>query len=175
MDGPYRPIAGPSATKAASAAERPTARGSPSTKRTRLTASPADVATAADPGISPFLATASEWSCPQCTLVNAAHTGQCIVCDFARPTEIPQPDRSLLDHLSSTSGVATGWACLQCTLVNDVELSRCAACDAPRSNRSVPLPEQKAADEWTCIACGEAGMPNDFWSCRLCGSIKTRS
>ncbi|KAI0726150.1 WLM-domain-containing protein [Fomitopsis betulina] len=166
IDGPYRSLAGPS--KVAPTTKVPGSRRSASGAKWTT----ADIATSAGPGVTPYPAT--EWPCPRCTLVNAAHTGQCVMCDFVRPEEAPQHDRSVPGP-QSTAGVATDWACPKCTLVNAMRLSRCAACDARRPNRSLPLLGQKAADSWTCMACGEAGMPNDFWSCRFCGTIKTRS
>ena len=160
MDGPYHPAAGFSkhttSSRATNPASRPDAGRSNCTKRPKLTT---DVAA----GAGTSSRQAVEWSCPQCTLVNEAPAMRCVACDFVRPQE------ALI--------TANEWTCPRCTLSNRTELSRCAACDAPHSTRSKSTQVQSptGTDEWTCTTCGEAGMPNDFWSCRFCGSIKTGS
>ncbi|KAL1697645.1 WLM domain-containing protein [Schizophyllum commune] len=72
----------------------------------------------------------------------------------SRPSPNPNPSRD--------------WTCAICTLVNDERASQCDACTALR-------PEPPKADHWTCLRCGETPIPNDFWSCRFCGFVKTKS
>ncbi|KAG1774007.1 WLM domain-containing protein [Suillus placidus] len=59
------------------------------------------------------------------------------------------------------------WACAVCTLVNDQQAHQCTLCLTGRSRDS--------SMGWTCITCGEADIPHQFWSCRFCGAIKTES
>ena len=60
------------------------------------------------------------------------------------------------------------WACQTCTLLNAPSALQCDACLTKR-----PSPPDAAG--WTCVQCGESGMPHDFWSCRFCGTIKRQS
>jgi len=59
------------------------------------------------------------------------------------------------------------WPCPACTLLNKPLTLQCAACF---SNRP---PDPSIG--WTCLSCGEDGMPHEFWTCRFCGSVKTES
>ncbi|KAG2044554.1 WLM domain-containing protein [Suillus americanus] len=59
------------------------------------------------------------------------------------------------------------WACAVCTLVNDQQAHQCTLCLTGRP-RDLSM-------GWTCITCGEADIPHQFWSCRFCGAIKTES
>ncbi|PCH34069.1 WLM-domain-containing protein [Wolfiporia cocos MD-104 SS10] len=63
------------------------------------------------------------------------------------------------------------WSCPRCTLINERDAMQCAACEYVTPQKG----PQIATDSWSCIVCGEAGIPSTFWSCRFCGSIKTRS
>lgn len=61
------------------------------------------------------------------------------------------------------------WSCPRCTLVNEPLTLQCAACALIRPLSSTP-------DEgWTCMSCGESGLPHMFWSCRSCGTVKQQS
>lgn len=63
------------------------------------------------------------------------------------------------------------WPCPQCTLLNEPQTQRCEVCDFTR-----PIARQESPDSsWSCMMCGETGMPREFWSCRFCGSIKNQS
>jgi len=125
-------------------------------------------------GMSPSSANTAPWPCPQCTLMNEANTTQCAVCDFVRPRPVAKRDNQNAAFLSNTRSNAMPqpslklWSCPQCTLENDGDTHRCAACDSVRPNPA-------STEGWSCIACGEAGMPAEFWSCRFCGTIKTQS
>ena len=61
----------------------------------------------------------------------------------------------------------TEWSCPICTLLNPVLVLQCSACSSLR-------PQDPAAG-WTCMSCGEQGMPHNFWSCRYCGQVKRES
>ncbi|KAG1757050.1 hypothetical protein EDB19DRAFT_1900606 [Suillus lakei] len=68
---------------------------------------------------------------------------------------------------AETSADGVQWACAVCTLVNDQQANQCALCSTGRP-RDFPM-------GWTCLTCGEADIPHQFWSCRFCGAIKTES
>ncbi|KAG2155682.1 WLM domain-containing protein [Suillus clintonianus] len=68
---------------------------------------------------------------------------------------------------AETSADDGQWSCAVCTLVNDKQTNKCTLCLTGRPQVS-PM-------GWTCIMCGEADMPHQFWSCRFCGAIKTES
>jgi hypothetical protein len=57
------------------------------------------------------------------------------------------------------------WPCPICTLINNHLALRCDACQTER-----PL-----AETWSCMTCGESGMPHEFWTCRFCGTVKVQS
>ncbi|KAG6336242.1 hypothetical protein ID866_2861 [Astraeus odoratus] len=59
------------------------------------------------------------------------------------------------------------WTCTACTLINDGIVLQCAACLSQR-------PEDVSSG-WTCLTCGESGIPHQSWSCHFCGTIKTQS
>lgn len=65
-----------------------------------------------------------------------------------------------------TSADGRQWACGVCTLVNDQQAHQCTLCLTERPRDPVG---------WTCVTCGEADMPHQFWSCRFCGAIKTEN
>ncbi|KAG1836735.1 hypothetical protein DFJ58DRAFT_719031 [Suillus subalutaceus] len=58
------------------------------------------------------------------------------------------------------------WACAVCTLVNDQQTHQRMCLRGRHRDPSMG---------WTCITCGEADIPHQFWSCRFCGAIKTES
>lgn len=98
-------------------------------------------------------------------------------------------------NLETRPKPATTWTCSVCTLINTVSAKACDACDTPRpslagasrptakttrstpaanTTRSAPYhlarpPEPKG---WDCMACGETGMPHEFWTCTFCGVVK---
>ncbi|OJA20677.1 Fe2+/Zn2+ regulated transporter [Rhizopogon vesiculosus] len=59
------------------------------------------------------------------------------------------------------------WTCVVCTLVNNRQTHHCTVCLTERPRDPYM--------GWTCLTCGEADMPHEFWSCRFCGAIKTES
>ncbi|KAK7063810.1 WLM domain-containing protein [Favolaschia claudopus] len=61
----------------------------------------------------------------------------------------------------------TDWTCRTCTLINPPMALQCDACLAEHP------PDESTG--WACYACGEAGMPPDFWTCRACGTLKLTS
>lgn len=70
---------------------------------------------------------------------------------------------------SSITGTSINqeWACPHCTLINDGIMLQCGACLAERPNDML--------SGWTCLTCGESGIPHQFWSCQFCGTIKSES
>ncbi|KAF8204422.1 WLM domain-containing protein [Mycena galopus ATCC 62051] len=59
------------------------------------------------------------------------------------------------------------WTCRTCTLINSAMVLQCDACLAERP------PDESIG--WACYACGETGMPQDFWTCSACGTVKLTS
>ncbi|KAJ6541860.1 WLM domain-containing protein [Mycena capillaripes] len=59
------------------------------------------------------------------------------------------------------------WTCRTCTLINSAMALQCDACLAERP------PDESIG--WACLACGKTGMPHDFWTCSVCGTVKTTS
>ncbi|KAF9011078.1 WLM domain-containing protein [Cyathus striatus] len=73
-----------------------------------------------------------------------------------------------VSHRSSATSLPRGeWSCPQCTLINIPTALQCDVCMMTR-------PTDRSAG-WDCLACGKMGMPNDFWTCSLCGTVKTNS
>ncbi|KAF8588279.1 WLM-domain-containing protein [Ramaria rubella] len=87
-----------------------------------------------------------------------------ILATAPRTSSTAQPPKSKLALAPPSNDE---WACAACTLVNPLLALQCAACYASR-------PRDPTAD-WTCLACGEQGMPHDFWTCRFCGRLKSES
>lgn len=59
------------------------------------------------------------------------------------------------------------WSCPTCTLLNGSLALQCDACLTERPSEGI--------EGWTCLTCGEMGMPHDRWSCQFCGTVKTSS
>ncbi|KAJ2934341.1 hypothetical protein H1R20_g2788, partial [Candolleomyces eurysporus] len=68
---------------------------------------------------------------------------------------------------AAQKSAAKEWACEACTLVNQPFALQCDACGMRR-------PPDKATG-WACLACGKTGMPHEFWTCTLCGTVKAQS
>ncbi|OCB88404.1 hypothetical protein A7U60_g4445 [Sanghuangporus baumii] len=135
----------------------------------------------------------SVWSCAICTLDNLASATQCLACLSERSARDKRPHESInnaLHAVTSTQNQAplespdnlkpvhskkvelktvdVNWACPTCTLLNPNHFLQCSACSTVR-------PRYVSKDGWRCMTCGEVGIPNEFWSCRFCGSIKESS
>ncbi|KAJ3890434.1 WLM domain-containing protein [Lentinula edodes] len=67
----------------------------------------------------------------------------------------------------TTKPLRDRWECPACTLMNAAMSLQCEACLATK-------PSSELAG-WTCLTCGESGMPHEFWSCSFCGTIKAQS
>lgn len=59
------------------------------------------------------------------------------------------------------------WACPVCTLINDAIVLQCVACLSEKPS--------SMSSGWTCLTCGESGIPHQLWACQSCGTIKTES
>jgi len=80
----------------------------------------------------------------------------------------PRPNlthRSRLLDLVPTSSAE--WSCPTCTLLNVPTALQCNACLSTR-----PVDPSTG---WSCMTCGEAGMPHEFWTCTFCGTVKVQS
>ncbi|KIY73506.1 WLM-domain-containing protein [Cylindrobasidium torrendii FP15055 ss-10] len=64
-------------------------------------------------------------------------------------------------------GVDSDWSCVVCTLVNSPQALQCDACSSTRPARSTV--------GWTCLVCGQGPIPHDFWTCRICSTVKSTS
>ncbi|KAF8240764.1 WLM-domain-containing protein [Tricholoma matsutake] len=90
----------------------------------------------------------------------------------SRPTsvkinEVNRVSASGRRNISHRPKISHEWSCVICTLINQPQALQCDACSAERPpDRSVG---------WTCMTCGEPGIPPEFWSCRFCGTVKTTS
>ncbi|EKM61412.1 uncharacterized protein PHACADRAFT_247978 [Phanerochaete carnosa HHB-10118-sp] len=91
----------------------------------------------------------------------------------ASKTRTPPPS-PMVSRVGSTAKRRTlsedSWSCPRCTLINEPLALQCMACLLLR-----PMEQPQQSVGWTCVKCGEQDMPHDFWSCRLCGSVKTDS
>jgi DNA-dependent metalloprotease WSS1 len=100
-----------------------------------------------------------------------------------RPTI--QPSRSLDSHPSSH--MPSMWKCEICTLENPMTYLCCDACGVERpAEVSLAATEamsaqaqpdswtQQLAPGWTCGRCGKF-MEHQWWTCSLCGTMKTSS
>jgi hypothetical protein len=96
---------------------------------------------------------AAQWPCSACTFLNAAKDSTCVMCTAPKPSP--------------------PWSCPRCTLENVGAATQCGACDGPAPRK--PAMGTSQASGWVCLACGADDNLQDFWSCRLCGSIKTNS
>ncbi|KAG2367675.1 WLM domain-containing protein [Suillus spraguei] len=112
------------------------------------------------------------WSCPTggpSRLQGGASVSNSDVQKRSRVIAVRQPinirDRTPRKQ-GETSADGRQWACAVCTFVNDQQTRQCTLCLTERPRDPVG---------WTCITCGEADMPHQFWSCRFCGAIKTES
>jgi hypothetical protein len=95
--------------------------------------------------------------------------------DRVTPNQLEPAKANVVDHAQVARRLDTSlrpkaspeWSCPICTLLNPPQVLQCDVCLSER-----PLDTSAG---WTCFTCGEAGMPRDFWSCRICGAIKTTS
>ncbi|KAF8167489.1 WLM domain-containing protein [Crassisporium funariophilum] len=69
------------------------------------------------------------------------------------------------NHAHSSS--QADWPCPTCTLLNPATATQCGACQMRK-----PIEEREG---WTCHTCWESGLPDDFWTCRWCGTVKLSS
>ncbi|KAJ7146267.1 WLM domain-containing protein [Mycena epipterygia] len=90
----------------------------------------------------------------------------------ARPGIKPGPKSKIsrdrpAPYLAPAKKSSAEWTCRVCTLRNSPIMLQCDACLAERP------PDETIG--WACVACGETGMPPDFWTCRACGKMKLTS
>lgn len=74
-------------------------------------------------------------------------------------------------YLPSTT---SEWSCHVCTLLNPAHAQQCDACTTRRPFVET-IQKSKQEGSWSCLTCGEAGMPHDFWTCSWCGTVKLTS
>jgi hypothetical protein len=71
-------------------------------------------------------ATATQWECMACTLLNATSVDLCAVCTTSRPS-------------------APGWACKDCTFLNPMEFLTCEMCSIDRFVNKAPQQHRESA------------------------------
>jgi hypothetical protein len=83
-----------------------------------------------------------------------------------KPISKTSRDRPAANPLPAKK-VRSEWSCRICTLINSAMALQCDACLSERA------PDESIG--WACYVCGETGMPHDFWTCRVCGTVKLSS
>ncbi|KAH7886200.1 WLM domain-containing protein [Phlebopus sp. FC_14] len=112
--------------------------------------------------------TGDDESTPVAAGSSGSHTGTSL-----KPPTVSQADRSqpptqrTSNNRKSDTSTTAQWTCIVCTLINEPLALQCGACLAERP--------QDTLTGWTCLSCGESGMPHEFWSCQFCGAIKKQS
>ena len=77
-----------------------------------------------------------QWSCPKCTLLNAADAASCGVCGEKAPTAVAQSKSKALESPKSSD---LTWDCPTCTYKNEASSTACEMCNTPMPNAS-PAP-----------------------------------
>jgi DNA-dependent metalloprotease WSS1 len=98
----------------------------------------------------------SKWACPQCTLLNPLEYLACDACGLEQPPQpIPHHKRYGPSTLPSN-------------------LPKPPPASALRGPEATPFEPAKGRIGWNCLNCGTF-MENQWWTCSLCGAMKTDS
>eukprot|EP01063_Lacrimia_lanifica_P010265 TRINITY_DN16995_c0_g1_i1.p1 TRINITY_DN16995_c0_g1~~TRINITY_DN16995_c0_g1_i1.p1 ORF type:complete len:1183 (+),score=315.08 TRINITY_DN16995_c0_g1_i1:137-3685(+) len=89
-----------------------------------------------------------EWSCPQCTMINAADLDACGMCGGARPSQ-------------DAADAKPSWACEACTYhESDMTAQRCQMCHTWRAWRCRQCGLENQCPTVLCSACDEEWDPS---------------